>query len=200
MRADHRHALARLKPVAPDTDLRARVRDVLAHRALLVSAIAEIDNELQAVFEALAADHPVAVPPAPQSPVVLAPALRAAETRTRRARRAQEIRSESNASPKWPRGASVDADVCRAIACGLDTPRQLWARLDWGQSAIRAALRRLVETGQIVVRGATWRRRFALPPSLPRRTVRDGDRELEVAWTPHRDAPSLIGARDTRNV
>ncbi|MGE0450875.1 MAG: hypothetical protein AB7Q29_14980 [Vicinamibacterales bacterium] len=135
-------ALGLLKPASLDTDLQVRVREVLAHRALLVSAIAEIDRELRAAFELLAGDVPVAVAPAPQ-PIPERTALS-----TREPLAARDVR------PARPAATTPAAVTPPPVA-----------------EASRVA------------------------PRL----VRDGDTVLEVAWSPHRDAPSLIGDRDTRH-
>jgi hypothetical protein len=171
----------------PMCSVRAVIAAALAQRASLVDRIAAIDRDLAEAYARLAEDRHVAVPDPP----------------TTRSVRDQRVRKEVGAAPKWPRGATCDADVLKGIQWGLNRPRQLWARLDWGQSAIKAAIGRLLAAEAIVKHGGTWTLHYTLAPTrpaaLPRPVVRDGDTAFETVWAPSRTAPSLLGDRATRS-
>lgn len=193
------------------------IEQCLAKRAAHVAAIAAIDGELGRVFDRLAADRPVDTPPVPARPgaPVVAPPVQARPVATAavpapvlqpRSIQVKAARQRVSTAPgKWPKGPTVDDDVIRALTEGLTRPKEIRRRLDWGEGTIKAAFMRLCAAKRIVKSGATWSTAYRLaeratPAPTPRpHSVRTPEGlELEPVWSPHRDAPSLLGDRQTR--
>lgn len=173
----------------PVISVRAVIAAAQLRRAQLVEAVHAIDRELAEAFARLAEDAAQPLPDAPSA----------------RSVRAQRLRKDNSAAPKWPRSRTCDEDVLKAITWGLQRPRQIWARLDWGESAIKAACNRLLAAGRIVRHGGTWTLHYSIaPPSVaalrptPRPLIADGV-EYEPVWTGVKGSPSLLGDRETRS-
>lgn len=201
-----------LKPKA-SASLIEMVEHLLAKRSSHLAVVATIDGELNRVYDRLSKDRPAAVPelPAPQPEVAApAPAVVAADPTPRRA--AAVIEQAPEVSDVV---AACDAIVAaleqQTVPVALGIVREACAGFSDG--TIKRALGRLVDSKRVVRTGQTKAVRYQLAqePTKARRSTKaepqakpsSGTRvidgvEYETAWTPHRDAPSLLGDRVTK--
>jgi hypothetical protein len=178
----------------------------LARRAAHLAAVEAIDSELGRVYERLSADRPASVPDAPSA----SPAPVAAVQPAPRA-----------PLPPLTTGTTIAAAADAIVAAIAKEQGQVTG--DWinaacagfSEQTIKRARTRLIESGRLLRTGKTAGTRYQLQPmkpvttpsanglssrdAKPSRTVIADGIEYEPAWTPHRDAPSLIGDRPTRN-
>lgn len=182
---------------SPSADLMSAVELRLLRRSILTGEIAAIDAELREVFYRLAQDVPACVPPAPTPAEAAEPPVGGPKVRP----------SDRDG---WPR---LEEDLGRIVALvrarGPMLAREVYAAMsDRPRGAIKVAAARAVARKLLERTGQTTNMRYhavavtaasAPAPVPPRRPVTGDDgAELETVWTPHRDAPSLIGERTQR--
>ncbi len=200
------------------------VEHFLAKRAAHLAALAAIDGELGRVYARLSADLPAAVPDAPASsqaapepaPVVIIqrPPLPPLTTGTSIAAAADAIvsaleKEHGQVSNEWIRQACEGFShqtIKRALSRLVESGRVLRTGRTHGT---RYQLQPLKAAPKGSSSKPTARPAAAAPtqspepeahgPTPPSRVVVADGIEYEPAWSPHRNAPSLIGDRPTRN-
>lgn len=190
------------------------IEQYLAKRASHSAAIAAIDGELGRVYERLGEDRPAAVPVSPSpaaAPRSLPGPKASAATRPPAVARTVPPELASRKSDAQVSQACLDA-VLRAIASGASRTRHIGEAVrDHPYQRVKDVLQKLVDRGILVRSGKTHSTRYAFapgtrpkssppvssPPRDPRSVVDEGE-EFETVWKPGRDAPSLIGDRETR--
>ncbi len=187
------------------------IEQYLAKRATHSAAIAAIDGELKRVYERLSEDRPAALTATPVPVDTSRQASR--QTLPQRPSASSTVPPEfaSRKTTSDVSQACLDA-VLRAVAQGAARTREIRdAVSEHPYQRVKNTLQNLVERGILVRSGKTHSTRYAfapgqrpkaaapVPPALrdPRAVVDDGQ-EFEVVWKPGREAPSLLGDRETR--